>query len=69
MGELVFVLLVSTIKALVRWLLSGRKIPLASFFADSDPYADAAGLTLIIAPIVLLVKYLPQILHVLGKPS
>jgi hypothetical protein len=69
MGELVFVLLLSTIKAIVRWLLSSRKIPLASFFADSDPYSDAAGLMLIIAPIVLLVKYLPQILDVLGKHS
>jgi hypothetical protein len=65
MGELVFVLILSTIKAIVRWLLSARKVPLASFFAESDPYSDAAGIVLIIAPIVLFIKYLPQILGVI----
>jgi hypothetical protein len=66
MGELVFVLLLSTIKAVMRWLLAARKIPLANFFAESDAYSDAAGLALIIAPIVLFVKYLPQISGVIA---
>jgi fluoride ion exporter CrcB/FEX len=58
--DIVFVLILGSIGAVMRWVLSGRKRSLESFFED-DPYGNAGFALIVIGSIVLTVKYFPYL--------